>query len=247
MNKRAQVTIFIILAIVVVAGVGIYFAVSGNLNKSKSSSLDTRQIESFVQSCIEEVGEDAIYEIGQNGGYVFAPELSTFSGIPYYFINETNYMPSKEKVEESLSNYIEQSLFLCLNDFENFLEYNISQEEVFCETIFEEDFIKLNVKVPLTISKGNEVKKIEDFENIDVYSSFGKSFFAIGKIVQTFEEKNKICLTCISDILEETNLRMDINSDFEGGLLFSIIDKNYEIKNHPFEYVFAVKLENEEE
>jgi len=247
MNKRAQVTIFIILAIVVVAGVGIYFAVSGNLNKSKSSSLDTRQIESFVQSCIEEVGEDAIYEIGQNGGYVFAPELSTFSGVPYYFYNGRKYMPLKEKVEESISDYVEQSLFLCLNNFQDFLEYNISQEEVFCETIFNEDSVIFDIKYPLTISKGSEIQKIENFENIKVYSSFGLVYYSIENIIEDLEEKNTICLTCISDILEENNLRMEMSSVFEEGLLFSIIDEDYEIKNQPFEYIFAIKLENEEE
>ena len=244
MDKRGQITIFIILAIVVIAAVGIYFAVSGNLDKVKSSSLDTRQIKGFVESCIGEIGKDAIYEVGQRGGYIFAPSLSTEEKIPYYLYEGKNYLPSQEKLEKSLSKYIEDFLFVCLNNFEDFPDYAISKGKISCETDFTNNSVEFNVNYPLVISKNNQTSKIENFKTIEV-SSFEQSFYSAQQIIENIVKENGLCLTCISNILEKTDFRIEISPVSEGGNFISIINDNEKIRGLPLKYTFAIKLEDE--
>ncbi|MBU4308472.1 MAG: hypothetical protein KJ566_01605 [Nanoarchaeota archaeon] len=248
MNKRAQITIFIILAIVVVAGVGIYFAVSGNLNKSKSSSLDTRQIESFVQSCIEEVGEDAIYEIGQNGGYVFAPELSTFSGVPYYFYEGNESLISKPELENEISKYVNAEIYLCTNEFENYPDYEIIEGRINTTIEILEDSVKFKVKYPLTISKGNSSTILENFE-AKVSSGLEIVYEAIYEIIKDQMNSDSICMSCIMNIAEEKDVFVHMKEGLEGDVLFTITEKNIGLDRKDFEFVFANKynFENEEE
>ena len=86
MNKRGQLTIFVIAAILVVGAVLLYFAFQQGLIQQPLNA-DAERVYNFVQTCIEEKSVETIYQIGENGGYFFPPNLSTESGVPYYFYN----------------------------------------------------------------------------------------------------------------------------------------------------------------
>ena len=63
-NQKAQVTIFIIIAILIIAGVVCFY-----LEIEKRSLFSP--IQNFGEVCIKDIGQDALYFIGQNGGYFF--------------------------------------------------------------------------------------------------------------------------------------------------------------------------------
>jgi len=76
-NKKSQITVFIIIGILLVVAIAAYLTLNVSLNGNNANNMnygETRPIYNFVQDCIEETGEDAIYQIGKTGGYVIAPE-----------------------------------------------------------------------------------------------------------------------------------------------------------------------------
>ena len=169
MEKRGQVTIFIIIAIVVVALVAGFFLFREQLGLEDIFTPKGDEVYLFVEECIEGTGKDAIYYIGENGGYMFSPERSTPGGIPYYYFKGKNYMPSKNEVEEEISSYVNEILSFCTEDFIDFPNYDITEGEIKTETKIEENNIILNVEYPLSVTKDGSVTLFNDFKNIKEY------------------------------------------------------------------------------
>ncbi len=236
MKKRGQVTIFIIIAIILIAAVGLYFTFRETF-KINTYEPHVENVKLFVEECIKDTGEDAIYYIGQNGGYFLLPELSTYSGIPYYYYNERNYMPSKERVAMEVSEYINEMLFFCTRDFVDFIGLEIKQGNVTTKTIIEDEEVIFNIDYPLAITKANSTSRLKDFENIKVFTRVGVIYNAISEIIQDQLTHENICLSCMINIVEENDLTIDMINT-EEGLIFSVRDENYEI---PLEFKFANK------
>jgi hypothetical protein len=63
--------------VLIVAAVAAYFTSTVSLNTTNGNSINygqTLPIYNFVQDCIKQTGEDAVYQIGKTGGYVVTPE-----------------------------------------------------------------------------------------------------------------------------------------------------------------------------
>ena len=98
-NNREQVTIFVIIALVIVAGVGIYFLVRGSISISTIES-DFVPVYDYYSNCIEEKTRAGIDLAGSQGGRIdsgvyipgseFAPSSNelNFLGfpVPYWMV-----------------------------------------------------------------------------------------------------------------------------------------------------------------
>jgi len=76
-DKHAQITVFIIIGILLVAAIAAFLTSNVSLNSNNKNNMnygETRPIYNFVQDCIKETGENAVYQIGKTGGYVITPE-----------------------------------------------------------------------------------------------------------------------------------------------------------------------------
>ena len=75
MKKKGQMTLFIILGIVLIILIGLYFVgVKTNiipplLTPSDANS-EMKEIEEHIEDCLEEVGMNYLYILGQQGGYL---------------------------------------------------------------------------------------------------------------------------------------------------------------------------------
>ena len=96
MKKRGQVTIFIIIAILIIGAVALFFVFNGTLRKFETINPEVAPIQKFVQECLDETLESAVYDIAKRGGYN-DPENITSAGVTYYILGGENLMPSKEK------------------------------------------------------------------------------------------------------------------------------------------------------
>ncbi|MDP2673050.1 MAG: hypothetical protein Q8O84_04525 [Nanoarchaeota archaeon] len=239
LNKRGQITIFIIVAILIIGAVALFFTLRGNLQISKPSNPEVAPIKNFVDECIDGVGEEVIYNVGQSGGYYFPPEKSTETGITYYLINNKSYMPSKEKVESEISFFVSNKLFFCTRNFVDFPEYEISQGKIRTETEILENEVVLNVEYPLSIKKGESVSKIKDFE-IEIPIRTGLVYDSVSGFIAENNEQG-ICLSCLSNISETHDLFVDMFDYDNETIIFIFKDENSIINEKPFEWVFANK------
>lgn len=238
-NKHAQVTIFVIIAIVLVVSALLYFFVIKGSEKNNGLPSSVVPIYEFVVSCIDNNLEKVVYTIGKGGGYFFPPVLSDSYGFTYYFYDDKNYFPEKEDMERRLSAAIESEVVLCVNSFKNFPDYNISEGEIKINSKIYEDKVVFNVNYPLTIQKGNEVNIVNEFGEYSVPVRLGLIHSAIDNLIREgYYSKNAICIDCLADMIYENNLDIDILEGGVGSSVFVIKDYNEET-NKTFEYIFA--------
>lgn len=99
MKKRAQVTIFIILAILIVGAVVGMFMFKDKLISEPQYPSDIMEIKNFVEDCLETTAENSLIRIGERGGYfLIFDEPSIEARIPYYLEGTTKSIPTKQEI-----------------------------------------------------------------------------------------------------------------------------------------------------
>ena len=243
MNKKGQLTIFIIIAIFIIGAVLIFFSLRTGLIKQPLSP-EVESVYSFVQECIEQEGIEIIYTIGENGGYFFSPELSTDSGVSYYYSNGKNHMPSKEQVEEEISFYLSETLFFCARNFVDFQDLEIEQREIKIETEIKDEKIILNINYPITIIKEESTSIIKDFK-LEIPVRLGIVYDSVTEFMQEQLTSEGICLSCLLDISLENDLYVDMMDYDDETTIFIFRDENSKINDETFVWAFANKYKVE--
>jgi len=205
-NRKGQLTVFIIIAIVIVAGITIYFLLRGNLFKA-SVPTELEPAYNYYLSCVQGEAENGISILGSQGGYITQPDFEPGSeympfsnqlgflgrGVPYWYYISGNgvkkeQIPTKEKMQEQLNEYLDEKLSDC--DFSQFEErgiiVNFSGAEV--KSVIAENSVSLDVNQDLTITNG-EVNWNGNSHSISVNSHLGKSYDLAKKIYTNNKDK----------------------------------------------------------
>jgi len=244
MPTKAQLSVFFIIAIVIVAAFVAVTFISKEDTKTEIPTNDfSISFQSYVENCLRAVGEQAIYENSLQGGYYSLPEQTLpffLAYVPYYWYNKTNLMPSKETMEFELAYYVYDHIAQCLNNFEPFEQqgYQITanNEPIVAASV-------LNGKVSFAfdyfveISKGESKKTFSGF-NTDVPIDLLR---ATGYVAQIMEEQekypNESPISFITLLAEQNNFSFEIvdenESDAVYGLIFDVPGKQ------PLVYGFA--------
>jgi len=244
MNKRGQISVFIVVAIVIVAGLLIYFSLREGPTVSVNPEI--APVFNFVQNCVEKSTLDAVYHIGQYGGYYVIPEKVTTSKIPIYVDNGKNLLPSKIQIEKELSDYIENRLFFCTRNFVDFPTFEIDSSEVESLVTIENDKIKFDVRYPLRVSTDGKVYEISNFE-YEVESRLSEIYEIVDYIIgDKLENSKSLCVTCLYQLAQEKEIVVLINKDpFDKKILiFTLIDGKDRQEGEEYVYYFAVRGEN---
>jgi|SRR3989344_178516 len=242
-KRKAQVTIFIVLGIIIVAGILIFFFTRQETAKKPEIAPNIQPIYSFVEECIQQIGTKSVYAVGKKGGYYKSPEISTKEGVPYFYYLGKNYMPEKQKVEQEISNYIKEKLPACINNFQDFSDFNIEQKEINVEIKILENKSIINVDYPITIAKGVKITSLEKFEDIEIPIRFGAIYDAVDNINQKQLNYTLACLSCFLNDSIEKDFYVSMEDYDEETVLVKIIDENTKINNQTFEFIYANKFE----
>ena len=178
MDKKAQVTVFLIIALLILTLLS-YFVYIKNISKSTEpevkKALDISKIplevKNYVESCINIVGEPLIEDIAKKGG-----SLNPKSGIYYndeelnVFCTEekdkgcVNNFVSRENIEKELSAKIKNKLETCI-DFNEFEKQGleITAGTINANASIGKDDVLVNVHYPVGLSLGDSKINIEDF------------------------------------------------------------------------------------
>jgi len=247
---RGQVTVFILLAVVLVVAAGIAFLMS---NKSNDSGFDKEfstnpeiqaqfnKIKTGVQDCMKFVCEDAMNVIGIQGGYYKQPkEVYDLGGwfIPYYY-NEGSYlMPQNSEIENQLGLYVDDHITSCFDEVngDNFrISYTTPKTSVTMnkgEVVFEIDNgVSVSrddktVKFDLKASPVKEISKLYEMTEIAKYITDSHK-----------EDANLFCVNCVSDMAEERDVFVDMIDFGEPGTTLVVISSNSSITSYSFEFL----------
>ena len=204
-NRRGQVTIFIILAIIIIAAIGIYFAFRSNLFQQKLPA-ELEPVYSYYLSCIENEATNGALILGEQAGYIEQPEFSPGSsympfssqldflgtGVPYWYYISGNgvskeQIPTKEKMQSQLNDFLKQRVSEC--DFSKFEEqgFDINFGEVEADTTINTGTIDVSVNQDLSISFG-EITWSGSKHSSKVTSNLGRFYDLAQKIYVTQKE-----------------------------------------------------------
>jgi len=218
MQKRGQVTIYIILGIVILVVFGLIFFLRNEIVKNDFQSQLARvkvpeqiqPIKNYVDECLEETIMSGARNIASKGGYLEVPfedvprsVLNPFSnslelgssGVAYWYYKSANNLdktqvPTIESMEEDLEEYINDNFDFCLKGLDRYWEegFEISYEEDVTSEVNIEDS-HIEVKVfTPTDIKKDDVGKYFDQHLVDVNVNLGKLY---NLAVDVFEEENE--------------------------------------------------------
>jgi len=263
--KRGQVTVFILIGILIIGimvGAG-YFINSKAKEKSDLEffsqteiKLQTDNIQSNIFECTNQVTQAALNTIGLQGGYYNQPENTlNFENnfLPYYYNQGKITMPSKEEINNQLSDFLNKNLKSCLDDL-NFPNFELIYKIPKTKTFIKEQEVLFEIDLPISIKHQDKILKLElnDYP-VSQPSALSNILEVATFITNSHKTDSKTyCITCVAELakqkqvyIQTTNLNdnsvlviIGENKTSEQPYLFNFLNKytGQEIKTNKFEF-----------
>ncbi len=166
--KKAQVTVFIIIGIVLLIVAAIFIYIQENRTYIEPALIEPNlmPIKNYVEDCISITSEDAIGLLGAQGGYIEIPEEISnekyayikvdengLFKIPFWYYNGISRIPSIEFMENQISEYVTENIKNCIQEFTAF-ENNFDIKEIKklnTKTSIKESSVLVEVDYPIMI------------------------------------------------------------------------------------------------
>ena len=178
-GRKAQVTVFIIIGLVLVLGVGIIiFTQKQSAPSPRAVPSNVQPVNDFVIGCIDQVGKDALTILGAQGGYIKLPSViernpnahvrqdpQGLVKTPFWYYEGEDRTPSLEFMEREVASYIKENLPACIDNFQAFEKQASVREKgalVPVVTIAEKQVI-MTLRWPIEVNKGGQVVPFVEF------------------------------------------------------------------------------------
>lgn len=210
-NKKAQITAFIIMGILLVAMVSLFFL----LKKEESSETGGKieyEVSNFFESCIQEDLEKAIKVVSNQGGYISNPlnisfkfkDTTKFENISYLCYTNQEYLSCinqepllKNHLEKEIGNNISSVVRNCFDESAKTLEnrgeiVEAKYEGFSLEILPRRIIVKVDGEITSTKSGQTTTQK-------DIKGTFQSRLFEIAQVVE--EINNQEATYCNFDLL----------------------------------------------
>ena len=208
-DKRGQVSIFVVIALVIIGVLILFFAFRGGFGGEEIPS-ELLPVFDFYQSCINYETQNAVQIAGEQGGYIivtdYVPgsEYAPFSShlnflgspVPYWYYISANgvikeQVPSKEEMERQIAQYIQEGMRRC--DFESFNRqgFLVQRKEAAVNVDIQDNKVVAEVNSDLEVSRENN-RAIKNLHKVEVETKLGKFYNLAREIYE--EEKQKAFL-----------------------------------------------------
>jgi hypothetical protein len=171
-NKKAQVTIFIIVGIVIVIGVlfAVYFV--RGIKVDSPSELGPKV---FIDKCVQDVVEESVGKMLKNGGAINPSHAVSYHGDEYnYLCYNSNYYAScynlypmlKDRIEDEIYLDTKDSITECFNSMREDFElrgYDISGSETTYSIELLPGNIRVNLEKKFNVSKNGASQGFDNF------------------------------------------------------------------------------------
>jgi len=216
-SKKGQLAIFVIIAIVLIAGIVGYVLLKDRVFV-KSVPQDLKPAYDYYINCLEANVIDGASILGSQGGYIELPEFEAGSeyapfsnqleffgaGIPYwYYVSGNNIIseqvPSEKQMQEGLADYLEEEIADC--NFDDFIRqgYEIELGDANAKTEIKVNEIEVNMKQSLVLRKEDQSIVINN-HNLKVNSQIG-SFYDLARGIYDYEKQEMFLEDYAVDVL----------------------------------------------
>lgn len=204
-KNKGQVTIFIILAVIIVAGVSVFLLLRGNIS-IQNVPANMQPVYSTFTSCLEENALLGIKLLESQGGYIELPEFEAGSSympfssqlnfignpIPYWsYVSGNNIqkeqVPTVKAMGNSISTFVEDRIRGC--DFGAYYDqgFEIFQEKPTVTVEIQDEKVVVNLAMNMKITRGDETFS-KNSHRFEIKSSLGK-LYKSAKII--YDKENK--------------------------------------------------------
>jgi len=237
MMKRGQVTIFIIIAIIIVASIALVFSLNDNarslftriFNAESRYPETVQDIKLSVQYCLDESFKAVIEKNALQGGFYFSPVNSIYydsdnlifsRNVPVYF-NKGYSVPTLAVLRDQISQGVFYELAGCM-DFEQYVngsvdinnaKVDIDFSRYNARTTINEDSVSINIKFPVEVSFDGVVYNLEDYSS-NIKTNYLKMYRLASEISQIQGEYgDEVCLTCNAELADRYEAQL-LNEDY---------------------------------
>lgn len=237
--KKAQVTIFIVIGIVILVSLALIFIVAKIITLENIKTQEAKRqipsqlvpVVSYVESCLKDTADKALTISGIQGGNLnFKP--NTYLSLPdfnltYYSKELKLSAPPLTKIENELSMYINDNKNSCLTNLNNFSEKEITIKKSSVKTAIKENQVDFLLKMPITIIKDSQEYSFDEF----IYTSIVR----YGKVYNLATDIAKV--PCIQYLpLQDQDIKISYQF-YQDKNIFILDDENY----NNFTLAFAVE------
>lgn len=234
-QKRGQVTVFIIIAILIVAIALVLFFLTPNL-RTGTSGFDETNPQAFMQSCLEDRIQEVVGIISSQGGVVTSGNYFTYNdvNIEYLCYTNQNYETCvvqepllKQSIESGVKEEIAPDVESCLNalqesysdrNYEPSLERGITKVDLLPKRVV----VSLENYI-LTTSRNGESQRFDGFNivlNNNLYELIGIVESIVDWETTLGDADPRIYMTYYPDLKVEKNVRD------EGTKIYIVTDRN---------------------
>tara|TARA_Y100000310_G_C20463060_1_gene706273 strand:+ start:28 stop:801 length:774 start_codon:yes stop_codon:yes gene_type:complete len=250
--KKAQITLFVVIGIIIIITISFLFFLRQDqvrdLTSINENKLRVEPVETFIQSCIDSVGEEAVYFIGLQGGYYNTPSPNinySYIKIPIYWNVNQEKTPSKETIESELLEYVKDNLNSCTNHLSVFIEqgFEFKEGEVNGKVSLTTDKVIFEIDYPIEVQIDENIHKLDRFIstiNLNLDQKYGF-------VSQIMEEQKKtpdsIPYGFVTNLAYQNDFVFETMNIEEDIVLFTLIFNDKNTKGQPFIYSFAARYD----
>ena len=239
MNKKSQVSIFVIIGLILVIILGIVLVKVNYEPDVTRENKNFEEIEKHVTKCIEESALEAIQTLGRQGS--LDPQAYTQSDdsvISFYYFKGRGYIPDQETIETQISNFVTDKLYLCINEFSD-KEYVIDAEDVVVETKINKNSVDVTLDTPIKVYHHGQ-KDEHIIPTVKINANLKKIYETSKEIISdTINDPDWIQF----DKLYENDLDIKIVKVNSSTIVYVITDNKIGLDKKPYTYRFAVKYD----
>jgi hypothetical protein len=205
-NKRGQITIFIVIAIILIASVSLYFIFRNRVGISTVPDNFQPIYNSFLY-CLEENTQAGINALESQGGYINLPafesgsEYMPFSSqlyfmgvsVPYwYYVSGNNVekeqVPSKNEMEIQLEQFIEEQINDCV--FEEYYAqgFQIEKGQPRANVVISGSRVDVSLDMDLTMASEDEVVLV-NMHKVSLNSYLGDLYSSAKEVYAAEQEE----------------------------------------------------------
>ena len=245
-SKHGQLTLFLAAGLILLIGMVLFLTVYSS--RDTNINLEKSPVEMFVQSCVENVGKDALVFVGLQGGYYITPDPAlAYSSIkvPVFWDVDHATVPSTTRVETELAGFVESNLPVCLGNLSEFKSegYIIDQGKVTARATIAKEQAIFNVVLPLRIARGNVIMNLHDFE-----APIPSRIYDVLAIVQLIENEQKLSprdmpIGYVTDLAYTNGFTFETTNPDKNDVILTLVFDSEQNKSAPSMFSFAARYD----
>ncbi len=234
---KAQVTLFIIIAIIIVAiGLTVFFIEKNKIFPNNSSGT-MPEIKIYTQECLNQISKEGFIAMSMQGGYTNPKNFfdSNTSKISYWYYAGSKLTPSLRTIEGEISKYIDFYLPICLSNYPKKNQTEISFNESKTISTIQSNKIVFQTTFPIEV-------KTEDLEftfkdlNAEIDSNFFSMYNFASDITNQLIQNNGIL-----PLNEGLPFDLLVVPYDQKNVVYVVVDNSTLVEGQPSILVFAAK------